>query len=385
MLSRLRHLDAYAKPLEDFRVKTSGGAAVTLVSAVIILLLFVSELQFYMSKEVYPELFVDTTRGEKLRINMDVTFPHMACAFLSIDSMDVSGEQQIDVSHNVYKQRLSPDGQPVAQGAEKHEVGSKLEEVPPPPVETGELDPDRCESCYGAETPAMLCCNSCDDVREAYRLKGWAFKNPDSIEQCRREGFTDKMKEQAGEGCRIYGFLEVNKVAGNFHFAPGKSFQQAHVHVHDLQTFGSEKFNLTHHIKHLSFGQEYPGIINPLDGTNAAAVEGSMMFQYFVKIVPTVYVRVNGEVVRTNQFSVTQHVKAIGSGSVESGLPGVFVQYELSPMMVRLTEKHRSFLHFLTGVCAIVGGVFTVAGLIDSFIYHSTRAIQQKMELGKAS
>ena len=56
------------------------------------------------------------------------------------------------------------------------------------------------------------CCNTCEDVREAYRRRGWAFKNPDTIEQCRREGFSQKMQEQKNEGCQVYGFLEVNKV-----------------------------------------------------------------------------------------------------------------------------------------------------------------------------
>ena len=45
----------------------------------------------------------------------------------------------------------------------------------------------------------------------------------------------------------------------------------------------------------------------------------------------------------------------------------------------------RSLGHFLTGVCAIIGGVFTVAGLIDSVIYHSVKTLQKKIELGKAS
>lgn len=31
------------------------------------------------------------------------------------------------------------------------------------------------------------CCNTCDDVREAYRRRGWAFKTPDTIEQCKRD------------------------------------------------------------------------------------------------------------------------------------------------------------------------------------------------------
>ena len=57
-------------------------------------------------------------------------------------------------------------------------------------------------------------------------------------QQCEREGWTQMMKDQAEEGCSMFGFLLVNKVAGNFHFAPGKSFQQHNVHIHDLQPFG---------------------------------------------------------------------------------------------------------------------------------------------------
>lgn len=53
--------------------------------------------------------------------------------------------------------------------------------------------------------------------------------------QCVREGWKDKLNEQKNEGCLVTGHLEVNKVAGNFHFAPGKSFQQHHVHG-ELQT-----------------------------------------------------------------------------------------------------------------------------------------------------
>lgn len=85
-------------------------------------------------------------------------------------------------------------------------------------------------SCYGAETTESPCCSSCEEVREAYRNKGWSINDPSQITQCVSEGWTDKIKEQVNEGCNVKGYIEVSKVAGNIHLAPGKSFQQHSVH-----------------------------------------------------------------------------------------------------------------------------------------------------------
>ncbi len=43
-------------------------------------LLFISELNYYLTTDVQPELFVDTAKGQKLRINLDVTFPKIGCS-----------------------------------------------------------------------------------------------------------------------------------------------------------------------------------------------------------------------------------------------------------------------------------------------------------------
>ena len=80
------------------------------------------------------------------------------------------------------------------------------------------------------------------------------------------------------------------QVAGNFHFAPGKSFQQGAVHVHDLVPFRDVVFDTSHIIDKLSFGVEYPGMANPLDRTritkenvrNPAGLPGA--YQYFLKV-----------------------------------------------------------------------------------------------------
>ena len=68
----------------------------------------------------------------------------------------------------------------------------------------------------------------------------------------------------------------------------------------------------------------------------------------------------------------------------DTGMPGVFFSYELAPVMVKYQQKEKSFGHFASGLCAIIGGVFTVAGIIDKLIYKSAQILQQKTELGKS-
>ena len=61
-------------------------------------------------------------------------------------------------------------------------------------------------------------------------------------------------------------------------------------------------------------------------------------------------------------------------------LPGVFFNYELSPLRAHIEERRRSLGHFLTRVFAVIGGVFVVAGVADSFVY----ALLQDLGKGRA-
>ncbi|KAG1695762.1 Endoplasmic reticulum-Golgi intermediate compartment protein 3 [Nymphon striatum] len=356
ILEKVRSFDVYPKTLEDFRVKTFSGAAVSIISAVIIFVLFISELNFYLTPETTEELFVDVSRGEKLSIHIDVTFPQLPCSLLSVDAMDTSGEQHINIKDNVYKRRLNIDGKPI-EDAKKEDVGSSTVKSANSSKEI--LDPNRCESCFGAESEGLKCCNTCNDLKEAYRRKGWAIPDLSSIQQCVREGVQDENAQINKEGCQIFGFVEVNRVGGNFHIAPGRSFTQSHVHVHDIQSASTNKYNTSHYINYLSFGRAIPGKNNPLDDTKQIADKGAVMFQYYVKIVPTKFIRSDNRIIETNQFSVTRHSKQTGTTTGEQGIPGIFFIYEFSPMMVKYSDKQKSFMHFLTGLCAIVGGVFT--------------------------
>uniref|UniRef100_A0A914V828 Endoplasmic reticulum-Golgi intermediate compartment protein 3 n=1 Tax=Plectus sambesii TaxID=2011161 RepID=A0A914V828_9BILA len=383
-LTRIRQLDAYTKPLDDFRVKTLSGGAVTLVSAVVILTLFVSELQLFLSTNIVEELFVDSTSGDdRVDIQFDVVFHKMPCPFISIDVMDVSGDHQSDVQDAVYKQRIDAFGKDVADVPVKQEVNNNKTVTKPAELATVPAKP-ACGSCYGAELYQGHCCNTCQAVKDAYRQKGWAMIDVETVDQCKSDSWISALNAHKDEGCKVYGRVQVAKVAGNFHIAPGHTLKDQHSHVHDLHSIGPSKFDTSHTINHLSFGNPYPGKAYPLDGRAFATKDGGTMFQYYVKVVPTMYVYLDKAEVFTHQFSVTKHQKVIRPG-IADGLPGFFVQYEFSPLMVRFEEKRQALSHFLVSLCAIIGGVFTVASLIDSFIYQSSKVIKQKVDLGKAS
>lgn len=123
------------------------------------------------------------------------------------------------------------------------------------------------------------------------------------------------------------------------------------------------------------------------------------VYQYFLKIVSTELLPRSGKSVYTNQYSVMQNERVLGDHA--AGLPGeldtyaihtkysfipksgVFFIMDISPMQIIYREERSSFTSFLTGVSAIVGGIFTVAGLFDRVVYRAERALKKKRDLGK--
>ena len=384
--SRFTKLDAFTKTVEDARIRTSTGGFVTITSLLLILYLVWGEWSDYRRTIVHPELIVDKGRGEKMEIHMNISFPRVPCELLTLDVMDVSGEVQTGVMHGVTKVRLDSNGKQI--GSEALAVNSE-EQVP-------HLDPDYCGECYGAPAPPTAtkagCCNNCAEVREAYASVSWSFGRGENVEQCTREHYAEHLDEQRKEGCRIEGGIRVNKVVGNFHFAPGKSFSNGNMHVHDLDNYfksGEVQHSFTHKIHHLRFGPELPDSVvkavgkkgmawsnhhlNPLDDTEQSTDESAFNFMYFVKVVSTAYLplgwdsKAGGSMldiphqlielggygmgekgsIETHQYSVTSHKRSLQGGDAKEeghserlhargGIPGVFFSYVSSPQSTTL-------------------------------------------------
>ena len=92
--------------------------------------------------------------------------------------MDISGEVQRDISHDIIKTRMTAAGTAVP-GSQVGELRNDIDKV------NEQRTAGYCGSCYGGEPPEGGCCNSCDSVREAYTRRGWSFGNPGGIDQVR--------------------------------------------------------------------------------------------------------------------------------------------------------------------------------------------------------
>lgn len=365
-----------------------------------------------------------------MEIHLNISFPRIPCELLTLDVMDVSGEQQTGVVHGVNKVRLASQSE-----------GGRIIDVTALDLHNNDdpathLDPEYCGSCYSAPAPPNAkkpgCCNTCDEVREAYATNSWSFGRGEGVEQCEREGYGERLDAQRREGCRIEGGIRVNKVVGNFHIAPGRSFSNGNMHVHDLNNYfetpisGGHTF--THEIHQLRFGPELPDDlaskwtdhhhINPLDDTTQSTDEPAYNYMYFVKVVSTSYLPLGWDVsasqnthnsmshdliplgmhgkmfgskgsVETHQYSVTSHKRALAGGNdaaeghkerlhAHGGIPGVFFSYDISPMKVINREaRPKTFAGFLTGVCAVIGGTLTVAAAIDRGLYEGSTRLKK--------
>ncbi|XP_055376941.1 endoplasmic reticulum-Golgi intermediate compartment protein 3 isoform X2 [Condylostylus longicornis] len=325
----LKRVDAYPKTSEEVSVKTLIGATVTIISCTLIIFLAFSEFCEYASPSIVEELFVDTSRKETLRINLDLRVHSIGCNFLSLDAMDASGDQHLRIEQNIFKTRLNLNGSPIQKETPIKEI-----------VQTSAKNSfnETCGSCYGAEHNKTHCCNSCEEVMNAYIAKKWSVQI-DKIEQCK--GNSEKFLKEPNpidEGCQIKGFIEVNRMSGSFHIAPGASFSISQFHVHD---FRYTDIKLAHTINHLSFGEKLGEFANthPLDGleVNSKRDGKSQMYNYYIKIVPTMYKKNHTHIINTNQFSVTRHKKVLNDN--EKGMPGLFFSYEFSPLMVKYSEE----------------------------------------------
>ncbi|KAG8188412.1 hypothetical protein JTE90_007987 [Oedothorax gibbosus] len=177
------------------------------------------------------------------------------------------------------------------------------------------------------------------------------------------------------EGCRFEGRFYINKVPGNFHVSTHSASKQP------------EAIDMAHLIHEVSFGTKLAsgqkGSFNPLKEVDKTSAKDIESHDYVMKIVPTTYENLAGLKVESYQYTYA-YKSSVTFSHTGRIMPAIWFRYDLTPITVKYTETRPPLYSFLTTVCAIVGGTFTVAGIIDSMIFSASE-IFKKFEIGKLS
>lgn len=180
------------------------------------------------------------------------------------------------------------------------------------------------------------------------------------------------------EGCLVEGAIWVNRVPGNFHIT-------AKSKGHD---FDPKAMNLSHVVHHFSFGKPLPRRvirhlpddvkrnINPLDGRSFVNTEEHTTHEHYIKVVSTHY--------RVGKSSIFNHEDSLGYQMATSnhryksdpGIPEAKFSFDLSPTAVVIIQGGKRWYEFVTSLCAIIGGIFTVVSLFDGAMYSISKRVK---------
>jgi hypothetical protein len=203
-----------------------------------------------------------------------------------------------------------------------------------------------CGSCYGAELYEGQCCNTCEEVLEAYTSRNWKAPDPESIIQCRHKsnGHEDAF---IGEGCLVEGEILTRKIPATIRFELNQLGKVLMAQMR--QRYGGD-----HIVHRLGFSdpEGEPGN-SPVDG-----------FEVMDKNVNVYYLKVNPAVKNGFRYYQTNdgHI-----GFMVDAFPLLAVSYDIEPITsVYLPQK--TFLEFVVSICAIIGGWHAMTLILSKVI-----------------
>ena len=287
-------------------------------------LLFLNELINFLTNKTSSRMYVDVNRGaDKLKLNLDIDIDNIPCDLLAILTSDALGERSSDIKGEIIKSRLDKKGR-------------KLDNIK-----------------YEVSEPNY-----------------------------------DKIKTEIlhNEGCNLKGHFFVDAVPGSFLITSG--FYGGT--VQRLASEGLLKINAQHKINEISFGEtsqrylvwsnfgkQISKLSYSLNDVKKKYQQFTNVYQYYLKIVPTKYLSYKDEI---NDYQYTYNSYA------ERGIqemPSMHFRYDLSPITVEYKLYKETFLNFIINIFAILGGVFTVTGIIDAIIHKSVAILLRKAEMNK--
>ena len=348
----MRKYDLFPKVSDEtFETRTSTGGIITIVTfvfmAIVCILAFVNrEIE---TTEQHAVLNTSASPTTNIHIDISVAYP---CQLLQLSLRDLSGNHPFDSDRRIQRQRLDSHLKPLGSFIGDTESKSIFK---------------TCGSCLDSSAPNK-CCLTCFDIVSHHKLAGKLVPNLDNVEQCQR----DKKAIEDGESCRIIADIETPFSRGELLINAGGETQMPIHYKHELTYFG-DNVNLSHWINGMRFGPAFTNQVDTLANTKwQQRGRGFFFYHYRLQVVPTTGFDDQGKRVNGNQYAASFSERPILK-TVSKKHPGIAFAFETSAIAVRIWKRYHPMVRWLTQMLAVMGGGFTIGGLVDSFIFNVQR------------
>ena len=300
-------------------------------------LLLINEYFNYKKINMTSLMYVDKNRGsDKLQVNIDLDLYNLPCELLSIEIRNHLGLNVKNIEGNLTT---------YSYDSKRKIIGQK-----------------------------------------PYALQSLGKFNHDHDHFAQPDYELVKTKIKNKEGCKLKGMFFLDAVPGYF-IISSMAFGPT---IDRLRKEGLDKTNVEHVINDLSFGEKFSrykllgfgyqaySLLHTLKNKNRLNDKLPMTYQYYLKIVPTKFRYYRGTIYENYQYTTN----SFSENSLDR-IPVLLFRYDLSPITVEYKQTKMPFLTFMINIFAILGGVFTVAGIIDAIIHKSVLMLLRKAEMNK--
>jgi hypothetical protein len=188
-----------------------------------------------------------------------------------------------------------------------------------------------------------------------------------------RQRLHNSWVDEEHPGCQLTGHLMIDRVPGNFHI-------QARSAHHDMVPHMT---NVSHVIHHLSLGEpiaerlveqgkvKLPESaktkIKPMDGNAYVTKDLHEGFHHYLKVITT---NVEGLKIGRKDLKAYQVLQSSQLAFYRTDVvPEAKFIYDMSPISVSYRTSSRRWYDYLTSLFAIIGGTFTICGMLESMLY----------------
>jgi len=186
-------------------------------------------------------------------------------------------------------------------------------------------------------------------------------------------------KDADHPGCQLSGHLMLDRVPGNFHIL-------ARSKHHDL---APHLTNVSHQVNSLSIGSPYTARVvsemknipedvtskmTPMNGNVYTTYNLHESYHHYLKVVSTGVPELKGQGQKAYQIIPSSQLAYYRNDMV----PEAKFVYDLSPISVSYRTSSRRWYEYITSLFAIIGGVFTMVGLIESTIHATVKKAKRR-------